>query len=87
MTHGGLDLETRRTGTPPSGDVAELSVFGWDAAANVHRQDGHNNRGRVTPSDEARACYVLSLVLARGFWHKEGCPSLRRVPEPGIRAM
>jgi hypothetical protein len=47
MTNGGFFLETRRTGTGPSGEVSELFVYGWDAAANVYRQDGYNNRGQI----------------------------------------
>ena len=47
MTNGGFFLETRRTGTGPSGEVAELFVYGWDAAAKVYRQDGYNNRGQI----------------------------------------
>jgi hypothetical protein len=47
MTNGGFFLETRRTGSGPSGEVEELFVYGWDAAAGVYRQDGYNNRGQI----------------------------------------
>jgi hypothetical protein len=47
MTNDGFFLETRRTGSGPSGDVSELFVYGWDAAARVYRQDGYNNRGQI----------------------------------------
>jgi hypothetical protein len=47
MTNGGFFLETRRTGTGPSGNVSELFVYGWDEAAKVYRQDGYNNRGQI----------------------------------------
>jgi len=47
MTHDGFFLQTHRTGTGPSGDVSELFVYGWDAAAKVYRQDGYNNRGQI----------------------------------------
>jgi hypothetical protein len=47
LTNGGFFLETRRTGRGPTGDVEELFVYGWDAAANVYRQDGYNSRGQI----------------------------------------
>lgn len=47
MTNGGFFLETRRTGSGPSGAVEELFVYGWDAALGVYRQDGYNNRGQI----------------------------------------
>lgn len=47
MTRDGFFLETHRTGAGPSGDVDELFVYGWDAAAKVYRQDGYNNRGQI----------------------------------------
>ena len=47
MTNGGFFLETRRTGTGPSGAVTELFVYGWDAAAKEYRQDAYDNRGRM----------------------------------------
>ena len=47
MTNGGFFLETRRTGTGPTGAVEELFVYGWDAGAGVYRQDGYNSRGQI----------------------------------------
>jgi len=47
MANGGFFLETRRTGRGPSGEVEELFVYGWDAAAKVYRQDGYNSRGQI----------------------------------------
>lgn len=47
MTNGGFFLETRRTGSGPSGEVEELFVYGWDAAERVYRQDGYNSRGQI----------------------------------------
>lgn len=47
MANGGFFLETRRTGRGPSGELSELFVYGWDAAAREYRQDAYDSRGRM----------------------------------------